>query len=60
MSDPELGTIPQVMSPIKLDGAPFQPKARAPKFGEHTFEVLASYGVDSATLEALKRSGAAR
>lgn len=60
MSDPELGTIPQVMSPIKLDGAPFQPKARAPKFGEHTFEVLTSYGVDSATLEALKRSGAAR
>lgn len=60
LSDPQLGVIPQMTSPIKLDGAPFQPKARAPKFGEHTFDVLERFGVDAGTLEELRRSGEAR
>lgn len=60
VSDPELGDIPQLSCPIKVDGAPFRAKLRAPGFGEHTLDILKGVGVDLATLEALKHSGAIR
>lgn len=60
MNDPDLGAISQLSNPIKVNGTPFQPRLRAPGFGEHTQEILEGAGVDSTTIEALKHSGAIR
>jgi crotonobetainyl-CoA:carnitine CoA-transferase CaiB-like acyl-CoA transferase len=60
MNDPDLGAIPQLSCPIKVNGAPFQPGLRAPGFGEHTQEILEGAGVDLATIEALKHLVAIR
>lgn len=38
---PRLGSVPQVLSPFRFDGAPADAVRRPPELGEHTDEVLA-------------------
>ncbi|MFZ4408152.1 MAG: CaiB/BaiF CoA transferase family protein [Paracraurococcus sp.] len=54
---PALGTVNLVRAPMNLDGV--APARRpTPERGEHTAEVLAEFGVDAATLAALRAKGA--
>lgn len=46
--------VPQVSSPVMLDGDRAQSGVRPPKLGEHTAEVLASLGVGSEEAERLR------
>jgi crotonobetainyl-CoA:carnitine CoA-transferase CaiB-like acyl-CoA transferase len=47
-----------VDSPIVLDGETKRAPRLAPAIGEHTRSVLASFGYDSAAIDALVNSGA--
>ena len=46
-------------TPADFDGAPPSPRWRAPRHGEHTWEVLAELGLDAAAIEGLVTDGAA-
>ena len=46
-------------SPVKLSNAPAVPRARAPKFGEHTRAVLAELGYSPAEVGELFERGVA-
>ena len=46
-------------SPVKLSDAPAVPRAAAPKFGEHTREVLAELGFSAAEVRRLLEEGVA-
>jgi len=47
-------------NPIKLSRTPPEPRARPPRFGEHTRQVLAELGYSSEEIDALVAQGAAR
>lgn len=54
---PKAGEISLLMSPIRMKHAPAQIRRPAPALGEHTGEILASVGVDSAKLAELVAAG---
>ncbi|OBF29341.1 formyl-CoA transferase [Mycobacterium sp. ACS1612] len=51
------GPLPQVASPISLDGHRLAPRLPPPTLGQHTKEVLADIGVDPASVAALFAAG---
>jgi crotonobetainyl-CoA:carnitine CoA-transferase CaiB-like acyl-CoA transferase len=59
VEQPELGTVRQLGSPVKLSRTPADPTRPAPAFGEHTDEVLAEAGYSAEEVAAMKESGAA-
>ncbi|HEX6455382.1 MAG TPA: CoA transferase, partial [Solirubrobacterales bacterium] len=59
IEQPELGTVRQLGSPVKLSRTPADPTRPAPAFGEHTDEVLAEAGYSPEEIAAMKESGAA-
>ncbi|VTU45843.1 CaiB/BaiF CoA transferase family protein [Variovorax sp. PBL-E5] len=55
---PELGTLRQVGSPIRLEAMQGRSiRSAPPLLGQHTFEVLREYGYDQAEIDALAREG---
>ncbi|HZJ29036.1 MAG TPA: CoA transferase, partial [Solirubrobacterales bacterium] len=56
---PRLGTVRQLGIPVKLSRTPGRVRAPAPALGEHTREVLAESGLDSATIDSMLATGAA-
>jgi crotonobetainyl-CoA:carnitine CoA-transferase CaiB-like acyl-CoA transferase len=44
--------------PVKLSATPGSIRRRPPRLGEHTAEVLAEIGYDSASIESLRTGGA--
>lgn len=55
--DHVVGPLPQVASPISMDGRRLTPRLAPPALGQHTREVLADIGVDSDSLAALFAAG---
>jgi formyl-CoA transferase len=49
--------VPQVGSPVRLDGTRADSDLPPPRLGEHTAELLESVGVDAAAVERLKIAG---
>ncbi|MFM7140477.1 MAG: CaiB/BaiF CoA transferase family protein [Alphaproteobacteria bacterium] len=54
---PTRGEIPILNTPVKLKGSPGRVVRGAPGLGEHTDEVLESFGVDAAERERLRAAG---
>ena len=54
----QLGDIELVAQPIKLSGAAFSVRSATPELGEHTDEVLAEAGYESAQIAQLRTAGA--
>ncbi len=52
------GSIPQVASPLSLDGRRLAPRSAPPTLGQHTAEVLTELGVDERTQAELRAVGA--
>jgi crotonobetainyl-CoA:carnitine CoA-transferase CaiB-like acyl-CoA transferase len=52
-----VGPLPQVSSPISLDGHRLTPRLAPPTLGQHTTEVLAEMGVDPDSLAVLFAAG---
>jgi crotonobetainyl-CoA:carnitine CoA-transferase CaiB-like acyl-CoA transferase len=46
-------------SPIRIEGEAKRPPRMAPKIGEHTRQVLTSFGYDEREISAMLASGAA-
>ncbi|HEX2265514.1 MAG TPA: CoA transferase, partial [Solirubrobacterales bacterium] len=59
LEQPELGTVRQLGSPVKLSRTPADTARPAPAFGEHTDEVLREVGYSDEEIAAMKESGAA-
>ncbi len=59
IEQPELGTVRQLGSPVRLSRTPADPTRPAPAFGENTDQVLAEAGYSAEEIEAMKESGAA-
>jgi crotonobetainyl-CoA:carnitine CoA-transferase CaiB-like acyl-CoA transferase len=59
MEQPELGTIRQLGSPVKLSRTAADPTRPAPAFGEHTEEVLREVGYSDEEVATMLESGAA-
>jgi len=55
--DHPAGPLPQVRSPLRVDGARLPVPAPPPTLGEHTDAVLTALGVDAGTLAALHERG---
>ena len=56
VSDPELGEVPHIRTPIKI-GDSVCVRTAAPKLGEHNAEILRRLGVTEAELKKLRASG---
>ena len=54
---PTRGEIPILNVPVKLKGSPGRVERGAPTLGQHTDEVLESFGVDAAERERLRAAG---
>ncbi|MFM8410889.1 MAG: CoA transferase, partial [Alphaproteobacteria bacterium] len=54
---PTRGEIPILNCPVKMLGSPGKVTRGAPGLGQHTDEVLSSYGVDAAELARLRGLG---
>ena len=52
------GTATMVATPVDFAATPWAPTRMSPDLGEHTDEILAELGKDSATIAALRASGA--
>jgi len=48
------GMVKGIASPVRFNGAPITPKRPMPEPGQHTAEVLAELGYDSAAIEKLR------
>jgi crotonobetainyl-CoA:carnitine CoA-transferase CaiB-like acyl-CoA transferase len=59
LEQPELGTVRQLGTPVKMSRTPADTSRPAPAFGEHTDEVLAEAGYGEDEIAAMKASGAA-
>ncbi len=57
---PRTGTQAGIGSPLKLSSTPLNATRRAPMLGEHTDEVLASFGYGDDEIERLRAAGVAR
>ena len=57
MPHPEAGEVPLVASPIRLSKTPVEYRRAPPLVGEHTDEILADLGVDSADIAGLRERG---
>jgi crotonobetainyl-CoA:carnitine CoA-transferase CaiB-like acyl-CoA transferase len=55
---PREGRIPQLGFPIKLSGTPCDIRTPPPLLGEHSDEILAEAGFDTAAIAALREAGA--
>lgn len=58
VEDAELGPIRMQNVPFRLSDTPGAVRTTGPRLGEHTAEILARYGVDTAELARLRESGA--
>ena len=56
---PDISRHDLLATPVKLSNAPAVPRAPAPRFGQHTEEVLAELGIGEAEAAALLESGIA-
>jgi crotonobetainyl-CoA:carnitine CoA-transferase CaiB-like acyl-CoA transferase len=56
---PSAGDTEAIGCPIKFSATPASVTRPAPRFGEHTREVLREFGFDAAEIDALLESGAA-
>jgi crotonobetainyl-CoA:carnitine CoA-transferase CaiB-like acyl-CoA transferase len=54
------GQIPQVASPLSLDGERLAPRAAPPTLGQHTTDILTELGVDQRAQDALRAAGTIR
>jgi crotonobetainyl-CoA:carnitine CoA-transferase CaiB-like acyl-CoA transferase len=54
---PALGTIETLSAPFTMSRSDVAVRGRAPEIGEHTDEVLASFGIDDATIASLRADG---
>jgi crotonobetainyl-CoA:carnitine CoA-transferase CaiB-like acyl-CoA transferase len=54
---PLAGSVPQVVSPIRMQDAPLSYDRAPPTLGQHTAEVLAELGLDGAAHDALAAKG---
>jgi crotonobetainyl-CoA:carnitine CoA-transferase CaiB-like acyl-CoA transferase len=54
-----LAGIPQVGSPVRLDGDRADSDLPPPALGEHTGEILASIGIEPGELDRLREAGVA-
>jgi crotonobetainyl-CoA:carnitine CoA-transferase CaiB-like acyl-CoA transferase len=54
---PQAGEVRLVASPIKLSATPVQYRRAPPLLGQHTDEVLAELGIDTAARAALRSQG---
>ena len=52
------GTATMIATPVDFAATPWAPTRMSPDLGEHTDEILAELGKDSATIAALRASGA--
>ena len=59
LEHPIAGTIKNIGIPVKLSETPGQVRTAAPTLGQHTDEVLASYGFSSQELASVRGTGAA-
>lgn len=57
MPHPEAGEVPLVASPIRLSKTPVEYRRAPPLVGEHTDEILADLGVDTAGIAGLRERG---
>jgi formyl-CoA transferase len=55
---PRLGTVPNIASPIRLEGTPTVAPVAAPLLGQHTAEVLAELGYTREHISGLEQAGA--
>jgi crotonobetainyl-CoA:carnitine CoA-transferase CaiB-like acyl-CoA transferase len=55
-SDPELGEVPHIRTPIKI-GEEVRVRTAAPKLGQHNAEIFGRLGVTEAELQALRTGG---
>jgi crotonobetainyl-CoA:carnitine CoA-transferase CaiB-like acyl-CoA transferase len=54
---PTMGTLRALSSPLRLSETPPQMERAAPLFGQHSAEILESFGYSKADIETLQRSG---
>jgi crotonobetainyl-CoA:carnitine CoA-transferase CaiB-like acyl-CoA transferase len=54
---PVAGSVPQVVSPIRMQDAPLAFDRAPPTLGQHTAEVLAELGLDGPACDALAAKG---
>ena len=59
VDQPEIGTVRQLGSPLKLSRTPADPTRAAPALGEHTTEVLSEAGLTAGEIASLLESGVA-
>lgn len=55
---PRLGSIPNIASPLRLEGTPTVAPVAAPLLGQHTAEVLAELGYTRERISGLEQTGA--
>jgi crotonobetainyl-CoA:carnitine CoA-transferase CaiB-like acyl-CoA transferase len=56
VSDPELGEVPHIRTPIKIGGS-VRVRTVAPRLGEHNAEIFARLGVTESETKALRAKG---
>jgi crotonobetainyl-CoA:carnitine CoA-transferase CaiB-like acyl-CoA transferase len=56
---PKAGTVRAIGCPLKFSATPARVSRAAPLFGQHTREVLEEYGLTTAEIDVLIRTGAA-
>jgi formyl-CoA transferase len=56
--DPTVGAVPLVASPMRLSATPIHRYLAPPTLGQHTDEILAEVGYDSAAIAELRAAGA--
>ncbi len=59
MSHPSEGRIRLMAPPYKMSATPPTIRSGAPRFGEHTAEVLRGLGYEDAAIDAMLKAGAA-
>jgi len=53
-----LGPVKTLGLPVKFSGTPGKVRAGAPRYGEHTRDVLREYGFDESEISAFEEEGA--
>jgi crotonobetainyl-CoA:carnitine CoA-transferase CaiB-like acyl-CoA transferase len=55
-----VGTVHMAGPPLQMSETPLEAQGPSPALGEHTDEILASLGYDSATISAMRERGVVR